>query len=36
MRVNCPAKGCRFQGTEDEVDDHVAYLARMGDEDHEF
>lgn len=32
--MNCPYDDCPFQGTQDEVDDHVAYLTMMDDPDH--
>ncbi len=36
---NCPyGRGnnrCPFQGSQDEVDDHVTYMASIGDEDHQ-
>lgn len=32
--INCPYDDCPFRGTQEEVDDHVAYLTSMGDPDH--
>lgn len=32
--MNCPYDDCPFEGTEAEVDDHVAYLTSFDDPDH--
>jgi hypothetical protein len=34
--VPCPFEDCDFEGDgQDEVDEHVAYMASIGDHDHE-
>jgi hypothetical protein len=32
--TKCPYDDCPFRGTEDEVDDHVAYMVSWDDPDH--
>lgn len=33
--MNCPYIECPFQGTQAEVDDHVAYMVSIEDPDHD-
>lgn len=30
--MHCPYDGCPFEGTQDEVDDHVAYVTGLVDD----
>lgn len=32
--MNCPYRGCTFQGSEAEVEDHIDYMVSVGDDEH--
>jgi hypothetical protein len=35
-KVRCPFAKCPFQGTQDEVDQHVILVTRWSDPEHEY
>jgi hypothetical protein len=34
--MKCPYDDCPFEGTEAEVEDHIAYMTGFGDPDHDI
>jgi hypothetical protein len=35
QQERCPYGDCTFEGTQEEVDDHCAYMAMIDDEEHQ-